>query len=153
MFHIAELETAVRKNLPVIVIVAVDHAWGIEVASYKANFGADTPTPEAKWGSQVRLDKTAESFGAHGEYVTRAEDIAPAVERALARARRPWSTSKSMPKPTVSSPTSPASSNSAHGTVRRAITSALSAVPPRPQQAARSGRKRLLRPFPLPSVA
>lgn len=84
MFHIAELETAVRKNLPVVVIVAVDHAWGIEVASYKANFGADTATPEAKWSSQVRLDKTAQSLGAHGEYVTRAEDIAPAVERALA---------------------------------------------------------------------
>lgn len=84
MFHIAELETAVRKGLPLIVIAAVDHAWGIEVASYKANFGADTPTPEAKWNHAVRLDKTAESFGAHGEYVTRAEDIAPAVERALA---------------------------------------------------------------------
>lgn len=84
MFHIAELETAVRKNLPVVVVVAVDYAWGIEVASYKANFGADTATPEAKWSHGVRLDKTAESFGAHGEYVERAEDIAPAVERALA---------------------------------------------------------------------
>ena len=40
-------------------------------------------TPGAKW-KQVRLDKTAESFGAHGEYVERAEDIGPAVERALA---------------------------------------------------------------------
>jgi thiamine pyrophosphate-dependent acetolactate synthase large subunit-like protein len=84
MFHIAELETAVRKQLPLIVIAAVDHAWGIEVASYKANFGADTVTPEAKWNHAVRLDKTAESFGAHGEYVTRAEDVGPAVERALA---------------------------------------------------------------------
>lgn len=84
MFHISELETAVRKNLPVVCIVAVDHAWGIEVASYKATFGAETPTPEAKWSPHVRLDKTAESFGAHGEFVTRAEDIAPAVERALA---------------------------------------------------------------------
>jgi thiamine pyrophosphate-dependent acetolactate synthase large subunit-like protein len=84
MFHIAELETAVRKNLPVICIVAVDHAWGIEVASYKANFGPDCPAPEARWNPKVRLDKTAESFGAHGEYVERAEDIGPAVERALA---------------------------------------------------------------------
>jgi len=84
MFHIAELETAVRKNLPLLVVAAVDHAWGIEVASYKANFGEDTPTPEAKWNPAVRLDKTAESFGAHGEYVTKAADIGPAVERALA---------------------------------------------------------------------
>lgn len=84
LFHIAELETAVRKNLPLLVVAAVDHAWGIEVASYKANFGEETATPEAKWNHQVRLDKTAESFGAHGEYVTKAADIGPAVERALA---------------------------------------------------------------------
>lgn len=84
LFHISELETAVRKNLPLICIVAVDHAWGIEAASYKANFGEDTPTPEARWGSEVRLDLTAASFGAHGEYVMQLEEIAPAVERALA---------------------------------------------------------------------
>jgi acetolactate synthase-1/2/3 large subunit len=84
LFHISELETAVRKKLPLICIVAVDHAWGIEAASYKANFGDNTPTPEARWCDDVRLDKTAESFGAHGEYVDRAEDIGPAVERALA---------------------------------------------------------------------
>ncbi|MCT2400237.1 thiamine pyrophosphate-binding protein [Novosphingobium mangrovi (ex Huang et al. 2023)] len=84
LFHISELETAVRKNLPLICIVAVDHAWGIEAASYKANFGDNTPTPEARWGNSVRLDLTAQSFGAYGEYVDKAEDIAPAVERALA---------------------------------------------------------------------
>ncbi|WP_217705067.1 thiamine pyrophosphate-binding protein [Peristeroidobacter soli] len=83
LFHISELETAVRKNLPVICIVAVDYAWGIEVASYKANFGPDCTATEAKWNTQVRLDKTAESFGAHGEYVEKAEDIGPAVTRAL----------------------------------------------------------------------
>ena len=84
MFHISELETAVRKQLPIICVVWVDHAWGLEAASYKANFGENTSTPEARWSPEVRFDKTAESFGAHGEYVERAEDIAPAVERALA---------------------------------------------------------------------
>jgi thiamine pyrophosphate-dependent acetolactate synthase large subunit-like protein len=84
LFHIAELETAVRKNLPLLVIAAVDHAWGIEVASYKANYGEETATPEATWNHHVRLDKTAESLGAHGEYVTTVADIGPAVERALA---------------------------------------------------------------------
>ncbi|WP_421729567.1 thiamine pyrophosphate-binding protein [Brevundimonas sp.] len=84
LFHISEIETAVRENLPVIVVVAVDYAWGIECASYKANFGPDTSMPGARWSSKVRLDKTAESLGAHGEYVERAEDIAPAMERALA---------------------------------------------------------------------
>lgn len=84
LFHISEIETAVRKNLPIICIVSVDHAWGLEAASYKANFGENTSTPEARWGATVRLDKTAESFGAHGEYVEKLEDLAPAVERAFA---------------------------------------------------------------------
>jgi thiamine pyrophosphate-dependent acetolactate synthase large subunit-like protein len=84
LFHISEIETAVRKNLPIICIVSVDHAWGLEAASYKANFGENTSTPEARWSNEVRLDKTAESFGAHGEYVEKAEDLAPAVQRALA---------------------------------------------------------------------
>lgn len=64
--------------------MAVDYAWGIEAASYRANFGDNSPTPGAQWSSKVRLDKTAESFGAYGEFIERTEDIAPAVERALA---------------------------------------------------------------------
>ncbi|MDE2404256.1 MAG: thiamine pyrophosphate-binding protein [Sphingomonadales bacterium] len=84
LFHISEIETAVRKQLPIICVVSVDHAWGLEAASYKANFGENTTTPEARWSPEVRLDLTAKSFGAHGEYVERAEDLAPAVQRALA---------------------------------------------------------------------
>lgn len=84
LFHISELETAVRKKLPVVCIVACDYAWGMEVAVYKGSFGAESAETEAHWGDHVRLDKIAEGFGAHGEYVERACDIAPAVERALA---------------------------------------------------------------------
>jgi acetolactate synthase I/II/III large subunit len=84
LFHIAELETAVRKNLPVICIVGCDYAWGLEVRGYRAFLGPDSPETEAHWGRQLRLDKTAESFGAYGEYVEREEDIGPAIERALA---------------------------------------------------------------------
>ncbi len=83
LFHISELETAVRKNLPVICIVGCDYAWGMEVAVYKGSFGPQSPETEAHWGDQVRLDRIAEGFGAHGEYVERAEDIGPAVIRAL----------------------------------------------------------------------
>jgi thiamine pyrophosphate-dependent acetolactate synthase large subunit-like protein len=68
----------------VVCIIWVDHAWGIEVASYRASLGKDAVVAEAQWGKQVRLDRVAEGFGAHGEYVERAEDVAAAVERALA---------------------------------------------------------------------
>ena len=84
LFHISELETAVRKKLPVVCIVGCDYSWGLEAAVYKMNFGPQSPETEAHWGTQLRLDKIAEGFGAYGEYVERAEDIGPAVARALA---------------------------------------------------------------------
>lgn len=84
LFHISELETAVRKQLPIVCIVGCDYAWGLEVAVYKSVFGPQSPETEAHWGDFVRLDRIAEGFGAHGEYVERVEDIGPAVERALA---------------------------------------------------------------------
>jgi len=84
LFHTSELETAVRKNLPVICIVACDYAWGVEVRGYRGMLGHGSPETEARWGKQLRLDKVAEGYGAHGEYVEREEDIGPAIRRALA---------------------------------------------------------------------
>jgi len=87
LFHISELETAVRKKLPIVCIVGCDYSWGLEVAVYKGTFGPQSPETEAHWGQQVRLDKIAEGFGALGEFVDDANDIAAAVERALACGR------------------------------------------------------------------
>lgn len=84
MFHIAELETAVRKNLRVITIVGCDYSWGLEVGVWRKQIGPDAAETEAHWGNWVRFDKIAEGFGAYGEYVEREEDIGPAIERALA---------------------------------------------------------------------
>tara|TARA_R110002110_G_scaffold322150_8_gene534571 strand:+ start:1920 stop:3653 length:1734 start_codon:yes stop_codon:yes gene_type:complete len=84
LFHISELETAVRKNLPIVAVVVCDYSWGLEVKVYHSVYGDQSPETEAHWGKQLRLDKIAEGFGAHGEYVERAEDIGAAVERALA---------------------------------------------------------------------
>lgn len=87
LFHISELETAVRKNLPIVAIVGCDYAWGLEVAVYKQAFGPQSPETEAHWGKGLRLDRIAEGFGAFGIYVDKAEDVAPAVEAALASGR------------------------------------------------------------------
>jgi acetolactate synthase I/II/III large subunit len=84
MFHIAELETAVRKKLPIVCIVACDYSWGLEVGVWRKQIGPGSPETEAHWGDWVRFDKIAEGFGARGEYVEREQDIAPAVERAFA---------------------------------------------------------------------
>jgi len=84
MFHISELETAVRKKLPVICVVSADYAWGLEVGVYRRTLGPNSPETEARWSEGVRFDQIAKGFGAYGEYVEREEDIAPAIARALA---------------------------------------------------------------------
>ncbi|GAB2851530.1 thiamine pyrophosphate-binding protein [Actinocorallia aurea] len=83
-FHISELETAARLNLPLVCVVAVDYAWGLEVGVYKRTFGQGSLETGTHWSTATRLDKVAEGFGCHGEYVERDEDIAPAIKRAYA---------------------------------------------------------------------
>ncbi len=85
MFHIAELEVAVRKNLPLVCVVGVDFQWGLEVGIYRATFGEGTTEPGVHWSNKVRFDKIAEGFGCYGEFVSKAEDIGPAIARAYAR--------------------------------------------------------------------
>jgi thiamine pyrophosphate-dependent acetolactate synthase large subunit-like protein len=84
LFHIGELEVAVRLNLPLVCVVAVDNQWGLEVGIYRGAFGDGTSEPGVHWSNKVRFDKIAEGFGAYGEYVTDAKDIGPAIERAYA---------------------------------------------------------------------
>lgn len=85
LFHIAELEVAVRRNLPLVCVVAVDFQWGLEVGVYKRTFGQGTAETGTHWSDKVRMDKIAEGLGAAGEFVATADGIGPAIERALAR--------------------------------------------------------------------
>jgi thiamine pyrophosphate-dependent acetolactate synthase large subunit-like protein len=81
-FHAMELETAVRHQLPVVVVVNYDQGWGMELDAY-ARFGGFSELRHAS----VRLDELARSLGAHGELCERTEEIQGAVERALASGR------------------------------------------------------------------
>ena len=85
LFHIGELEVAVRKELPLVCIVGVDFQWGLEVGVYKRTFGMGTAETGTHWSNKVRFDKIAEGFGAAGEYVEKADDLGPAIARAYAR--------------------------------------------------------------------
>ena len=85
LFHIGELEVAVRKNLPLVIVVGVDFQWGLEVGIYRATFGEGTNEAGVHWSNKVRFDKIAEGFGAAGEFVQRAEDLGPAIDKAYAR--------------------------------------------------------------------
>lgn len=83
-FNIMELETAVRERLPVIVVVAVDDAWGMEKTAFVAQ--GLGPTDWAQRGIEmapVRYDRLAEALGCHGEYVDKQEQLAAALQRAV----------------------------------------------------------------------
>ena len=84
LFHIAELETAARERLPLVCVVGVDHQWGLEVGVYKRTFEQPSPQPGVHWSKDVRMDKIAEGFGCHGEYVEKEDEIGPAIQRAYA---------------------------------------------------------------------
>jgi acetolactate synthase-1/2/3 large subunit len=85
-FNMQELETAVRYELPITVIVAVDGAWGMEKSAQRRVWGREAPW----FGSDhapVRYDQVAEAMGCHNEYVDRGADLRPALERAAASGR------------------------------------------------------------------
>ena len=106
LFHIGELETAVRCNLPLVCVVGVDFQWGLEVGVYKRTFGQGTNETGTHWSKEVRFDKIGEGFGCHGEFVTKAEDIGPAIARGYASGKvavihvaiDPKANSEEMPK-------------------------------------------------------
>ncbi len=85
LFHIGELEIAVRRNLPLVCVVAVDFQWGLEVGVYKRTFGQGTAETGTHWSDKVRFDKIAEGLGAYGEFVKTADEIGPAIARCYAR--------------------------------------------------------------------
>lgn len=67
-----ELDTAVRHRIPVLVIISLNGGW-------TADPNKDKPGRDLGY---TRYDKMAETLGCYGEYVDRAEDIRPALERA-----------------------------------------------------------------------
>ncbi len=80
-FNLQELETAVRNDLPVIILVAVDGAYGMEKSAQQRQFGREAP-----WfghdHAPVRYDQVGIAMGCHGEYVEAAAALRPALERA-----------------------------------------------------------------------
>jgi len=76
-----ELDTAVRHQLPIVVVVSNNAAWGDVAHHQDALFGSGHRL--ASRLAPVRFDRLAESMGAHGEQVTEVAQLRPALERAL----------------------------------------------------------------------
>jgi acetolactate synthase I/II/III large subunit len=84
LFHMAEIEVAVRLALPLVCVVAVDHQWGLEAAAYRQRFGEEAPRPGADWDKATRFDHIARGFGALGFYTEDAEDLSVILKQAFA---------------------------------------------------------------------
>jgi len=83
-FNGMEFDTAVRHKLNIVAIVGNDSAWGIDRQIQLGLYGRAVATDLR----QTRYDQMVQGLGGYGEFVERPEDLAPALERALA-AKRP----------------------------------------------------------------
>ena len=79
-FNAMELDTAARHGLDIVVLLGNDAAWGIDKNIQLGLYGKAVVTDLAF----ARYDLVAQGLGAHGELVERPEQLAPALERALA---------------------------------------------------------------------
>ncbi len=80
--NFSEFDTAVRHNLPIVVVVNNDQAWGMCKHEQQVRFGQEGIV--ATELNATRYDQAAEAFGVHGELVEDASEIIPAIERAFA---------------------------------------------------------------------
>jgi acetolactate synthase I/II/III large subunit len=81
-FHMSEIETAVRLNLPYVAIVGTDCRWNAEYNLQVRDYG-----PNRTHGCELnatRYDLVASALGGHGELVTSAGELSGAIERSLA---------------------------------------------------------------------
>ncbi len=81
-FNAMEFDTAVRHNIPIVCIVNNDCAWGMIKHGQEMTLGEER-LQCSELGLR-RYEKVVEGLGGHGEFVTKDEEIIPALERALA---------------------------------------------------------------------
>lgn len=79
-FNAMEIDTAVRHKAPVLIVVANNGAWQIEVHDQTVTHGkvVGTKLQRSDYAAMAR------AFGMHGERVETQEQLGPAIERAMA---------------------------------------------------------------------
>jgi acetolactate synthase-1/2/3 large subunit len=79
-FNAIEIDTAVRHKAPVLIVVANNGAWQIEVHDQTVTHGKVVGT-RLQFSDHAAM---ARAFGMHGERVESEDQLRPAIERALA---------------------------------------------------------------------
>ena len=78
-FNAMEIDTAVRHKAPVLIVVANNGAWAIEVRDQQETHGKVVGT-RLQFADHAAM---AQAFGMHAQRVERAEDLPAAIEKAL----------------------------------------------------------------------
>jgi acetolactate synthase-1/2/3 large subunit len=89
-FHVQELETALRNELPVIYLVLCDKQWGMVKLTQSIGLGMLRPvigteqqgTINADF-EEIQFDKVAEAMGCHGERVSDPAELEAALQRCV----------------------------------------------------------------------
>ncbi|WP_228536146.1 thiamine pyrophosphate-binding protein [Noviherbaspirillum malthae] len=81
-FHLAEIDTALRHHLPIVIIIGNDARWNAEHQIQLRSYGPSRTHACALLPS--RYDLVVEALGGHGELVTRADQLDAAIARAVA---------------------------------------------------------------------
>ena len=80
-FNAMEIDTAARHGVPILIVVANNGSWAIEVRDQQETHGKVVGT-RLQYADHAAM---ARAFGLHGERVERAEDLQGAIARALAK--------------------------------------------------------------------
>jgi acetolactate synthase-1/2/3 large subunit len=99
-FNVMEFDTAVRHSIPFVCVINNDCAWGMIKHGQEMTLGKNRL--QCSELGLCHYEKVVEGLGGHGEFVTKDEEIIPALERALA-ANKPACVNV-LTDPTVTSP-------------------------------------------------
>jgi acetolactate synthase-1/2/3 large subunit len=80
-FSLMDVDTLVRHDLPVVMVMGNNSAWGLEKGPMQMIYGYDVAADLAQ---QTRYDEVVKALGGAGERVTDPEQIGPALDRAFA---------------------------------------------------------------------
>ncbi len=80
-FSLMDVDSLVRHNLPVVIVVGNNSIWGLEKHPMQMIYGWDIA---CDLQPDTRYDEVVKSLGGGGEMVTRPDEIGPALDRAFA---------------------------------------------------------------------